>query len=340
MFKSARIKLTTAYLLIIMLITLSFSSIVYINVNTFTQRALEQHDRRVEKRLEEYRRPERLPPVFQKPFSEETLHQIRRNTIYLLMVLNIFVLITSGGIAYWFAGRTLKPIEEMTNKQKQFIADAVHELKTPLTAMKTTLEVNRRAKKLSKTQTQDLIDSIIEDIDSLALLTNNLLKQSKYQNFNTDIYQEQFNLKDAIKMALKKVKSEIDSKNLDVQLESKDINIKANKSGISEVITILIDNAIKFNKKNGSIRIKCEQGNKYVTLKITDTGIGIDKNDLPHIFDRFYKADSSRTKAEHEGFGLGLSIARNIVKAHKGAISVNSTKNKGSTFIVKLPLNS
>jgi len=339
MFKSARIKITGVYLLIIMLITFTFSSFVYVNVTRFAQRALEMHERRIETRLGEFRRPEKLPPGFQKPVSEETITQIKINTIYLLIVLNTLVLLVSGGIAYWFAGKTLEPIEGMTNKQKQFIADATHELKTPLTAMKTYLEVNKRSKKLDTEKMHEIIDSTIEDVDSLTRLTNNLLKQSKYQEYATSQEYETFELNQVINKVLKKLKSKSDTKGLVVSTDLTTINIKANKQSITELISILVDNAIKFNNKGGSIYIKTEQENKHILITIKDTGIGIPQKDLPHIFDRFYKVDLARTKTEHDGFGLGLSIAKDIVQNHEGAISVESKTNEGTTFCIKLPHN-
>jgi two-component system, OmpR family, sensor histidine kinase CiaH len=339
MFKSARIKLTAAYLLIIMIITFSFSAIVYINVNRVTKRALDMHERRVETRLREFRRSYNLPPGFQQPFSEEAVTQVRINTIYLLVILNAFVLITSGGIAYWFAGKTLKPIEEMTNKQKQFIADAAHELKTPLTAMKTYLEVNKRAKDFGAETTKELIDSTLEDINSLTLLTNNLLKQSRYQNFDTQQKRENLNLKDVLHQVTGKLKSKTELKDIAVTIEADPVVIKANKQSIAELITVLLDNAIKFNKNHGTIDIESTREGKKAVITIKDSGIGIAKKDMPHIFDRFYKADTSRTKTDRDGFGLGLSIAKDIVENHKGNISVTSKKNKGTTFKVTLPLN-
>lgn len=340
MFQSARLKITTLYVLIIMLITFVFSTIVYVNVNIFSQRALEMHERRVENRIREFRGPANanFPPNFQRQISQEALSQIKKNTIYTLSILNVIVLITSGGVAYWFAGRTLKPIEEMTMKQNQFIADAAHELKTPLAAMRINLEINKRAKKLNKKQVDTLIDSTIEDIDHLTLFTTNLLKQSKYQNYNSKIDYEQFDIKELALETIKRQSGKINSKNINVKVELDEIKIKANKENISELLTILIDNAIKFNNKNGEIKIKGTLENKSLSLEISDTGVGIAKKDIPYIFDRFYKTDSSRTKNEQDGFGLGLSIAQDLVKAHRGTIIVKSDIGKGTTFKIKLPI--
>lgn len=338
MFRSARIKLTLAYVIIITVVTVIFSSVVYVNVNRFTQRALQMHERRVETRLREFPGgPMGLPDRFQAPFTQEAIAQVRRNTILLLVTANTTIIMLSGVFGYWFAGITLKPIEEMTKKQKKFVADAAHELKTPLTAIKTQLEVELRNKKFNLPKAKKLIGSTIEDVDSLTLLTNSLLKQSKYQDHKVQKEYETFNLKDLVEKATEKFRDKLSAKNIKIKVEVPDIKIKASKNSANELLTILLDNAIKFNKDGGSINITADKTAKEVEIKITDTGIGIDEEDVPNVFNRFFKADISRTKVEHDGFGLGLSIAKDIVESHGGHIYVESEKDKGSTFTVLLP---
>lgn len=338
MFKSARIKLTLSYIVIIMILTLSVSSIVYVNVNRFTQRALEIHERRVESRLREFPTPSRLPVGFQAPFTEDAILQVRKNTIVLLATVNIVVLLIGGGFGYWFAGKTLKPIEEMADKQKKFVADAAHELKTPLTSIKTQLEVSLRDKKRDVNDTDKLLKSIIDDVDSLSLLTKSLLLQSKYQEVNHSVNKATFDVEELINEVVKKMKERLDSKNIRIALKLEAIELRANRNEIAELLIILLDNAVKFNKDKGTITITTKKIDNTLKIEISDTGIGIDDKDIPHVFDRFYKADSSRTKVEHDGFGLGLSIAKDIVNKYNGKITLSSNLDKGSTFTVMLPV--
>ena len=340
MFKSARIKLTSVYLLIIMCITFSFSSIVYVNVSSFTKTALEIHERRFETRIREFRESRGTPinsPIFKEPESKDILNQVKRNTIILLTLLNTVVLLVSGGVAYWFAGRTLNPIEQMTNKQKQFIADAAHELKTPLTAMKTYLEVNKRNKHLDKEKIHEIIDSTLEDVDSLSYLVRNLLKQSRYQDYTAKDFSI-IDIKSVVDSVVQKFEPKAKEKNIEIDAKSlKSTKINADKAGITELATILLDNAVKFNNPGGTITLDIKKEGRFAVLTIKDSGIGISKKDLPHIFDRFYKVDEARSKADQDGYGLGLSIAKEIVKKHKGTISAQSNTNEGTTFTVKLP---
>ncbi len=320
-----------------MTITLSFSSIVYVNVNRFTLRALEIHEKRVEGMLRDFPRPPRLPEGFQAPFTQEAILQIRKNTILLLTSVNIVILLTVGGFGYWFAGKTLKPIEDMSDKQKKFIADAAHELKTPLASIKTQLEVSLRNKKRDNRDTDKLLESVIEDVDSLSHLTSSLLVQSKYHENSQVDSKETFSIEALINGVLNKLQNSIDSKNISVITELAGIELTANKKEITELVTILLDNAVKFNKESGTITISAKKLDGLLKIDIADTGIGMDTKDIPHVFDRFYKADTARTRVDHDGFGLGLAIAKDIVHRHNGKITLSSEINKGSTFTVTLP---
>ncbi len=322
-----------------MAITLSFSSIVYVNVSGFTERALLLHEKRVENRLRQMPRGMMLPEKFQEPFTEEAVLQIRANTLYLLLSINIAILIITGSLAYWFAGLTLKPIEEMTNRQKRFIADASHELKTPLTAMKTQLEVTLRDKNLKLDDAKEIIKSIIDDVDSLANLANYLLKQHKYESVVPLNKNENISIKNIIESTYEIFENKIKNRKINTTFDLEDFMILANKNSLIEVISIIFDNAIKFNVEGGSIHIETSNQNKKGVIKILNTGIGISEKDLPHIFERFYRAETSRSKTEYEGFGLGLAIAKDIVTSLNGKISATSMLDEKTEFKIVLPID-
>lgn len=342
MFKSARIKLTLSYILATMTISLSLSFIIIKGVDEFTQRALQMHEKRVENRLKEFRRQQNLPPNypssrFQEPITKETAEEIKKNTVSLLAVINLTFLIISGSLGYWFAGKTLKPIEDMTQKQKKFIADAAHEFKTPLAAVKSQIEVALRDKNFNLRKSKSLMQSVVEDVDSLSLLTNSLLEQSKYQDSNFKLKLENLKIAKLIEKTLEKFEPRIKHKKINlISNVDKNLTVKADHKSFLELLTILIDNAVKFCDREGDIDISANKENKYIVIKISNTGEVISQKDLPFIFDRFYKADTSRTKAEeHNGFGLGLSIAKEIVETHHGTITAES--NKKTIFTVKIP---
>ncbi|MBN1162922.1 HAMP domain-containing histidine kinase [Patescibacteria group bacterium] len=337
MFRSARIKLTAWYLVIIMAVTVFFSSMVYFGFCNEAERALEMHERRLETKMRDFSRFQPLPERFHEPINQETIREIKAKLLVMLTSINLLVLSLAGAFGYILAGKTLEPIEEMIKRQKNFISDAAHELKTPLTSMKTYLEVNLRNKGLTLSQTKKILEETIEDVDSLTHLTNMLLTQSRYQNFEKPNNPSTFNLNTVIDKVIKKLRPKADEKGVEIACTGDNIEITANRENISELITILLDNGIKFNRENGKVSVILKDSDKYISIKVADTGIGIAKKDLPYIFDRFYKADTSRAKIEHDGFGLGLSIAREIVKTHGGNISVVESTKDGTIFEIKLP---
>ena len=214
-----------------------------------------------------------------------------------------------------------KPIEEITDKQKRFIADAAHELKTPLTALKTNIEVNLRNKNMDIKNARFVLEDTVKDVDYLNLLTNSLIKQSRYQN-KSDIEKEDFEIKKTIDEIITRLTPKMKEKNIKVSITGEKLEINANKESITELFTILIDNAIKFNKDSGKIEVAVKKINDRVVIVFKDTGEGINNEDLSKIFDRFYKTDVSRSKNQVGGFGLGLSIAKEIVEAQIGRAHV------------------
>lgn len=339
MLKSARIKLTAWYLIIIMCITVSFSVVVYSGVVRSTERALGNYERGIEQRFE----VKFLPPPnnTQNLARLEMIKNVKANTTTLLFVVNIIILVVSGSISYFLAGITLEPIEKMLEKQKKFIADAAHELKTPLTSMKTQLEVGKKRNKFNTQESSKIIDSVIEDIDSLTVLTNKLLKASRYQTYDNKNGIEDFNIVEITNKVIEVMKQKATKQEINIlsNFTQDEILLRADKGAIKELITILLDNAVKFNKRKGTVEISVSKQDKKVEIKVKDTGMGISEKDLPFVFDRFYKVDNSRTRKISDGYGLGLSIAKEIVDLHKGSISVKSKLGEGSTFLVALPIN-
>lgn len=339
MFKSARIKLTMWYLLIIMSITLLFSSFVYIGFSNSTRRALEFQKGRIEREMR-MRGEGFVPQRFQDPINEDTLADLRHALLITLGSINLAILVVAGILGYVLAGKTLKPIEKMVEKQNRFVSDAAHELRTPLTAMKTELEVTNRSKNLTVNEAKKAIESTIEEIDRLTQLSNFLLKESRYKTLNSKEDMETVDVSEVIKTSINKLTPRAQGKKIKVKTNLEQIQIKGNKSRLTELITILVDNAIKYGKESGYLSVTTQKQKNFVEIKVEDDGNGIHKKDLPYIFDRFYRAETSRTKSNEaeDGFGLGLAIAKEIVAQHKGTITAESTINKGTIITINLPL--
>lgn len=340
MFTQTRLKLTAWYLLIIMLVSISFSMAMYKVLTSELSRMERLHELRQERQLS-------LPDLNSIPFRQRVSHPFRidpelitetKNRLkMILFLINGGIFGISGLAGFFLAGRTLKPIKDMVEEQNRFIADASHELRTPITSLKTEIEVNLRDKKLSK-DTKMILESNLEEVNNLQSLSDNLIKLTQYQKTNGNITFENTSLKEVVDEACRKVANLAKHNKVSIHNKVKDFTIQANRQSLSEAFVISLDNAIKYSHKNTSVTLSSHTTDHSIVVYIKDEGIGINKEDLPHLFDRFYRADKSRTKANIQGYGLGLSIAKQIIDKHQGTISVESEVGKGTTFSIKLPL--
>jgi len=282
--------------------------------------------------------PLRLREFSLHSFIVEDLEAAKKRLLINLLITNEIILGFSALASYFLAGKTLKPIESAMEEQKRFIADASHELRTPLTALKTSMEVALRDKKMSLEEAERVIKDNLEDIDNLESLSNNLLNLASYQNNGQSLVFEKIDIAKIVKEISRKILPLAERKNIEIKIMVKNQSLTANKESFRQMILIFLDNAVKYSPEKAKVTIVTKTDKKYLFIEIKDTGIGIAKSDLPHIFDRFYRIDQSRTKNKVAGFGLGLSLAKRIIEIHKGVVEVSSILGKGTTFTVKLPL--
>ena len=344
MFKSARLKLTAWYLLIIMVISISFSTFIYLGLTREFDRVLRIQEYRIEHQGTLQRLIQR--PIWQNddiPFSRppdpQVISEARSRIAEGLLGINIIIFIFSSLAGYFLAGRTLRPIKKMVDEQNRFITDASHELNTPLTALKTSIEVNLRNKKFNLNDAKKTLLSNLEEVDNLQLLSDELIKITQYQKPNGNFQFENVSIKEIIGVSVNRVLPIAKNKNIEIKTKIVNLKVNAEKRSLIELFTILLDNAIKYSPSKEDIVVSAEKTDHKIKVLVKDSGLGIDKKDLPFIFDRFYRADASRSKQKVSGYGLGLSIAKKIVELHRGDISAESTVNKGTTFIVTLPIS-
>jgi two-component system, OmpR family, sensor histidine kinase CiaH len=326
MFKEARVKLTVWYLAIIMAISLSFSGAIYIGINNELVR-LENFQRT---RIQVIIRGFPVPVDVPLGPDNDAINEARFRIISVLGFINLSILILSGLGGYFLAGQTLDPIAEMVDEQKEFVSNASHELRTPLTSLMTEIEVALRDKQITLSEAKSLLASNLEEVKKMNNLSNLLLKLNKVGDEKTQIKFKQVDLKEVALGAISKVTPLVSTSKIKIIKKLKSTTIRGNEESLTELAIILLDNAIKYSEKGKSVEIKTFNS----SLEITDHGIGISNADLPHIFDRFYRADSSRSKEQSNGYGLGLSIAKSIVDLHGAQIKIKSKIGKGSTFTV------
>lgn len=334
MFHSARLKLTAWYLLIIMVISIFFSVAFYQTSTREIQRAI----RRIEARdqlqfgaltpfLEQLRQP-----------LEENLIEAEQRLQILLLLINLGIFTFAGGIGYFLAGKTLKPIQEMLEQQHRFITDSSHELRTPLTALRAEMEAGLLDKNMDSKEARRLITSNLEEVIQLQNLSDNLLQLAQYQNQNKQtVTYHALSLQQIIEDSLKKVLPLAKKKHINIINSISDTTFFGDNISLTQLFVILLDNAIKYSSEKTKIFLSSRKIENTIEISVADQGMGIDKKDIPHIFDRFYRTDSSRTKTKNAGYGLGLAIAKRIVDEHNGEISIKSQINIGTTFTIQIP---
>jgi heavy metal sensor kinase len=243
-------------------------------------------------------------------------------------------------------GRLTRTINEMIGRLersfseiRRFTADASHEIRTPLTAIRTETEVALR-EPLTVHEYQNLLGSILEECDRLSRLTDQLLTLAREDAGSSRGVREVVDLAGMVKDVAETLRPVAENKGLHLHSETNGpVLVSGDNLGLRQVFFNVLDNAIKYTPPSGDVRIELSQRDGEVVVTIRDTGIGIPGEHLPHVFDRFYRVDKARSRAEG-GTGLGLSIARSTVVAHGGCIELTSAPGQGTTCTVSLPVRS
>lgn len=331
MFQSATLKLTGWYLLILMTISLIFSISIY-NV---TSQEVGNRLQDLQSRYEQSNTidPSQFDPHYNQ-FRSNQNSVANANLFFSLVYVNVIIFVTGGIGSYVLARRTLRDIEIAHEAQSRFTSDASHELRTPLAVMKSEIEVILRDPKVSKAELRETLQSNLEEVDKLSRLSKVLLQLSKIDL--TDMEFEKVALKSVLSDVIKRQAQPKDRIKLIVGTNTP--NALANRDSIEELCMILVDNALKYSPADSLVTIRLAKRNSKACIEIVNTGKGISAVDLPHIFDRFYRADTSRTNGEQSGHGLGLALAKKIVEIHHGELSATSALDHATTFTVLLPI--
>jgi len=277
------------------------------------------------------------PPRMRRGFDIDDLYEAKHQILWQLIKVNGSIILIFGISGYWLSGFTLRPIHEAMTEQNRFVADAAHELKTPLTALKTSLEVNLMNKKLSS-ETKSILNENLEDVIALQNLSEYLLLLTRSSQQQIKLLP--VNLLPVIESAIRRIKPLANDKEIKIKNISFDQNLKVlgDEVLLTDLLLIILDNAIKYSAKGSEIEISVNEEKKSLFISISDQGIGISSADLPNIFKRFYRSDKARSRTDTSGHGLGLSVAQELIKQLRGEIIVRSQIGKGSTFTIRLNL--
>lgn len=241
--------------------------------------------------------------------------------------------------------RTLKEMSEsiqnLEQSRKQMLSDVAHELKTPLMIMQGELEL---AQELDKPVSREKLASLLDEVLRLSRLVHDVLELSKLEAGRTELRPTTENITKMAEEIIDKVCFIAEEKQIDISLQASDPTVEApvEKYRIVQAVYNILTNALQYTNPGGRVQVGVERAyladrrSEYVQISIADNGIGISPDDLPHIFNRFYRADASRTRPSG-GTGLGLAIAQQNIRLHRGWVEARSEPGKGTTFIIYLP---
>jgi len=331
MFESATFRLTGWYLAILMSISILFSAVIF-NIN--------YHE--IDVRLQNLQRSlvEIAPGVFYRGEAPQEINTSRSiqtaeaaiQLFWSLFWVNVGVLLAGGLLSYYFARRTLEPIEKAHESQSRFTSDASHELRTPLATIKTELEVSLQDPELSIDDARELLSSNLEEVNKLINLSEMLLKLSRFEH--ADLEKERLDLQVVLAEKLDNYYKDEDRFEI---IARDNIITEGNYAAIAELMGILIENALKYSPKKSPIKIRIFQHRGMASFSVQNKAKRIAPETLERLFDRFYRGDSSRTKSNENGYGLGLSIAKKITDVHHGSIKATNVDG-GVKMTVHLPL--
>lgn len=267
---------------------------------------------------------------------------IRQNLERTRLSLSLGVPLALGliGLTGWYlGGLAMKPIRRAYRQLQRFTADASHELRAPLAAILSNAQVGLLAPPEDSTQPRQRLENIVEITKSMSALISNLLFLARHEGALAPETLKSVDLGSLLKPLVSEYQAQAVTQNLTFIPHQPEfsVNLKAEPDLLQQAVRNLLNNAFKYTPAGGKVYLRVMSQSHRAIIQVEDDGIGIPATDLPHIFERFYRVDTVRSR-QTGGFGLGLAIALQIVEAHKGKITAHSDLGKGATFQIELPL--
>jgi signal transduction histidine kinase len=282
----------------------------------------------------------RLPPgsgpaLLQLGRTLDDQNRVLQQLLLALLGLGAGSAVLLGGGSWWLAGRALRPAQAAWTRQQAFIANASHELRTPLTLLRASAEVAQRGLAPEDRDGRALLDDVLQEADHMSRLVEDLLLLSRLDAGRLALNRQPVPLPPLLADVQRQVGRLAAARDVRVEVITAEGTALADPTRLRQVLLILLDNALRHTPGTGRIALTAQPDGHEVQIRITDTGSGIPPEHLPHIFERFYRADS--TPGARGGTGLGLAIARGLIEAQHGQIAIQSQVATGTQVTLTLP---
>ena len=274
--------------------------------------------------------------VIQYARSLRGVHEEINQLILVLLPLTLGALGLSAIGGAYMAGRAVRPVRKAFERQRSFIADASHELKTPLTLIRADAEVLQRG--LTNPDDRELADDVLAETDRMSAVLSDLLLIARIDAGKLALRQEPFDLAGVISETADRFVARAASEG--VRLEARalgKLRVRGDSERGAQILSILLDNALRHTPSGGSVSVVGSTRDGFVEAVVEDTGPGVSPEHLPHVFERFYRVDTARSRSSG-GTGLGLAIARDLARAQNGDLEAENAEGGGAVFRLKLPV--
>lgn len=324
-FRHSRLVLTGMYVALLAVVLFSSAAVT----RTLFSRRLDVRFSAFEKSL--------VDPRGRPPSADD----VREDLQHVVTLVNGLLVIVVGGLSYILAGATLRPMRDAYERERRFLSDASHELRTPLTILQT--DLTHDLAHAATPDTRARTESHLEEVQRMTRLVRDLLTVSRLEN-DTPTAPATITVDLAVvtRDAVARLRSVANAQGITIALADTlpaHAPVRAPHADVvMEALTNVMHNAVLYNTPGGRVDVALHETNDVFTVRITDTGIGIPEEDVPHVFDRFYRSEKSRSR-QTGGSGLGLSIVQSIMRSIGGHASVTSTVGKGTTVTLVFPIH-
>jgi signal transduction histidine kinase len=325
-FASARLKLTLLYLAIITAIVVVLSFSLY-GLHSTDVSAIE-HRRHARGLAEEGRFDD-------SPYFGEYVESLGRTIVWA----DVITIVVGGALSYLLAARTLRPVKASVEAEQKFFANAAHDLRTPLAVMRTEAEVALRSRPLSGEEGRRVIESSLEEIQRMSTMIEQMLSlagRGGSRPSARSVFQP-LDLAELARGAVAKMARRAEERGVRLTADAADpARVKGDAFSVERSLYNVLENAISYTPAGGSVSVHVRHQGAHVLVRVSDTGIGISAEDLPHVAEAFYRGDRARS-VHAGGAGLGLTIVSAAMDEHRGTLQIESRPGEGTTVFLRFP---